>query len=235
MSEHSPKSSSGGPHPAILEDLEAVRENLLALSDDIWAGIDRQDLSAFDEGVRFMRSYVEKMTQFDRLAVDLSVLIQQYTQVSLEATEETGQEDREQNERIIQDLNREEPHTLDEDLTYKRPHGSSSPVRPRAALPPGNGSSSWRVDSSTSVTLAGFACWSTIRTSSAIAATTASPASPTRSERPSGSTVNSSWNATYPPTASETCSAGCWVRSKSTPANCGSLGPDRDAGRTSPD
>ena len=36
----------------ILEDLEAVRENLLALSDDIWAGIDRQDLAAFDEGVR---------------------------------------------------------------------------------------------------------------------------------------------------------------------------------------
>jgi hypothetical protein len=86
---------------AILEDLEAVRENLLAFSDDIWAGIDRQDLAAFDEGVRFMRSYVEKMTEFDRLAAELSVLIQQYTQVSLEATEETGQEDRERNERII--------------------------------------------------------------------------------------------------------------------------------------
>jgi hypothetical protein len=76
---------------AILEDLEAVRENLLALSDDIWAGIDRQDLAAFDEGVRFMRSYVEKMSEFDRLAAELSVLVQQYTQVSLEATEETGQ------------------------------------------------------------------------------------------------------------------------------------------------
>jgi hypothetical protein len=108
---------------AILEDLEAVRENLLALSDDIWAGIDRQDLAAFDEGVRFMRSYVEKMTAFDRLAADLSVLIQQYTQVSLEATEETGREDREKNERIIRELNREEPHSIGEDFTYKRPHG----------------------------------------------------------------------------------------------------------------
>ncbi len=108
---------------AILEDLEAVRESLLALSDDIWAGIDRQDLTAFDEGVRFMRSYVEKMTEFDRLAVDLSALIQQYTQVSLEATEETGQEDHERNERIIRDLNRDEPHLLDENFTYKRPHG----------------------------------------------------------------------------------------------------------------
>ena len=108
---------------AILEDLEAVRENLLALSDDIWVGIDRQDLAAFDEGVRFMRSYVEKMTEFDRLAADLSGLIQQYTQVSLETSEETGQEDRERNERIIQELNREEPHSIDEDFTYKRPHG----------------------------------------------------------------------------------------------------------------
>jgi hypothetical protein len=108
---------------SILEDLEAVRENLLALSDDIWAGIDRQDLTAFDEGVRFMRSFVEKMTAFDQLAADLSVLIQQYTQVSLEASEETGQEDREQNERIIRELNREEPHSINEDFTYKRPHG----------------------------------------------------------------------------------------------------------------
>jgi hypothetical protein len=63
------------------------------------------------------------MTEFDRLAADLSVLIQQYTQVSLEATEETGHEDRERNERIIRELNRDEPHSLDEDFTYKRPHG----------------------------------------------------------------------------------------------------------------
>lgn len=107
----------------ILEDLEAVRENLLALSDDIWAGIDRQDLTAFDEGVRFMRSYVEKMAAFDQVASDLSDLVQQYTSVRLDETEQTGGGDREQNERIIAELNREEPHSLDEDFTYKRPHG----------------------------------------------------------------------------------------------------------------
>ena len=107
----------------ILEDLEAVRENLLALSDDIWAGVDLQDLTAFDDGVRFMRSFVEKRTAFDQLAADPSVLIQQYTQVPLEASEETGQEDRERNERIIRDLNREETHSIDEDFTYRRAHG----------------------------------------------------------------------------------------------------------------
>ena len=107
----------------ILEDLEAVRENLLALSDDIWTGIDRQDLAAFDEGVRFMRDYVEKTTAFDSMAEELSALIQQYTSVRLEETEQTGRGDRERNERIIAELNRDEPHRLDEDFTYKRPHG----------------------------------------------------------------------------------------------------------------
>lgn len=107
----------------ILEDLEAVRENLLALSDDIWSGIDRQDLSAFDEGVGFIRSYLEKINEFDRLADGLSMLIQQYTLVFLESSEDSGEEDFERNERIIQELNREEPHTLVENFTYKRPHG----------------------------------------------------------------------------------------------------------------
>lgn len=107
----------------ILEDLEAVRENLLGFSDDIWANIDRQDLDAFDEGVQFMRAYVEKMAQFDEVATGISALIQQYTSIRLDQTEETGGDDAAQNERIIAELNREEPHTLDENFTWKRPHG----------------------------------------------------------------------------------------------------------------
>lgn len=107
----------------ILEDLEAVRENLLALSDDIWRSIDHNDSVALEEGVEFKRAYNAKAADFDRVASDLSSLVQQYTSVSLEAAEQTGADDREQNERIIAELNREEPHRLDEDFTYKRPHG----------------------------------------------------------------------------------------------------------------
>jgi hypothetical protein len=107
----------------ILQDLEAVRENMLALSDDIWAGIDRQDLDAFDEGVQFMRSFVEKNAAFDRVATDLSVLVQQFMSVRLEESEKTGSGDQEQNERIIAELNREEPHLIDQDFTFKRPFG----------------------------------------------------------------------------------------------------------------
>ena len=107
----------------ILEDLEAVRENLLALSDDIWGSIDRQDIDAFDEGVQFMRNYIERMTEFDRVAEDISSMVQQYTSVRLAEGEQSGGDNREENDRIVAELNHETPHSIDEDFTYKRPHG----------------------------------------------------------------------------------------------------------------
>ena len=45
----------------ILEDLEAVRENLLALSDDIWLSIDHND--ALVEGVQFKQAYNQPFRQ----------------------------------------------------------------------------------------------------------------------------------------------------------------------------
>jgi hypothetical protein len=107
----------------ILEDLEAVRENLLGLSDDIWLSIDHNDSNALEEGVQFKRTYNEKVAAFDELAAQISELVQQYTSVRLESTEERGADDREHNARIVAELNREEPHTLAEDFTFKRPHG----------------------------------------------------------------------------------------------------------------
>lgn len=107
----------------ILEDLEAVRENLLALSDDIWLSINHNDPEALEAGVEFKRAYNAKATAFDAVASDLSGLVQQYTRVRLEEAEQSGGGDRAENERIIAELNREEPHHLDEDFTYKRPHG----------------------------------------------------------------------------------------------------------------
>jgi hypothetical protein len=63
------------------------------------------------------------MAAFDALASDLSTMIQQFTSVRLEEQEESGEDDESQNVRIIQALNREEPHSIDEDFTFKRPHG----------------------------------------------------------------------------------------------------------------
>jgi hypothetical protein len=107
----------------ILEDLEAVRENLLSLSDDIWLSIDHNDSKALEEGVQFKRGYNEKMTAFDALASELSAMIQQFTGTKLDAGEQVGMDDREDNERIIQQLNRDEPHSIDENFTFKRPYG----------------------------------------------------------------------------------------------------------------
>jgi hypothetical protein len=107
----------------ILEDLEGVRENLLGLSDDIWLNIDHNDPQGLEEGVSFKREYNQKMAAFDALASELSRLIQQFTSVRLESEEQTGQDDAPRNLRLIQDLNREKQHSIDEDFTYKRPHG----------------------------------------------------------------------------------------------------------------
>lgn len=107
----------------ILEDLEAVRENLLALSDDIWLSIEHNDPRALEDGVEFKRRYNEKMAAFDGLASELSGMVQGFTSVRLEETERGSTENRDENERLVRELDREQPHTLDEDFTFRRPHG----------------------------------------------------------------------------------------------------------------
>jgi len=107
----------------ILQDLEAVRENLLALSDDIWLSIDHNDADALEEGVEFKRTYNAKLSAFDALSSELSLLVQQFTRVDLAEEEESGEDDSQSNERIIEQLNREQPYSIDEDFTFKRPHG----------------------------------------------------------------------------------------------------------------
>jgi hypothetical protein len=106
----------------ILTDLERTRENLLALSDDIWLNIEHNDSEALKAGTAFKLAYNEKMAEFDRLATALSALVQQYTDVRIE--EETSPQERtDSNERVILELDRETPHDLSENFTYKRPFG----------------------------------------------------------------------------------------------------------------
>jgi len=109
----------------ILTDLDRVRENLLALSDDIWLSIDHNDEAALDQGYAFKKQYNARMVAFDRLASELSGLIQQFTHVEIETHEEGGgdQQSPDENERLIRELDREEPHRLDEDFCFKRPYG----------------------------------------------------------------------------------------------------------------
>jgi len=107
----------------ILSDLEAIRENLLALSDDIWLSIDHNDNEALQEGIQFKIAYNQKLADFDTLTSELSAIVQQRTRIHPEDDEQTGVDDAEHNKRITEDLNRDEPHALDENFTYKRPYG----------------------------------------------------------------------------------------------------------------
>lgn len=111
----------------ILTNLESVREDLLALSDDIWLSIDHNDSEALDEGVKFKKDYNARLTEFEKLSDGISTLIQHFTETELEpadtpAEEHSSSGDAEQ-ERIIKELDVQAPHTLDEDWCYIRPHG----------------------------------------------------------------------------------------------------------------
>lgn len=108
---------------ALLQDLESVRENLLALSDDIWLGIDHNNNDAMQQAIEFKREYNVKMESFAQVAEDISVMVMQFTNVrsAEEATESTATS-REARDRVIAELDRRTPHHLDEDFTYKRPY-----------------------------------------------------------------------------------------------------------------
>lgn len=108
----------------ILCDLERVRTELLALSDDIWLSIDHNDAKALESGIHFKRLYNEKMVAFDLLTAEFSSLIRQHSHnLQAGAIERVEENDNAHNERLVRELNREQPYTINDDFTYKRPHG----------------------------------------------------------------------------------------------------------------
>lgn len=121
----------------ILTDLDRTRENLLALSDDIWLNIDHNDARALKEGVEFKLAYNEKLNDFSRLANELSSLIQTFTSVSVAPPGEVQSTRRgsAETQRLIRELDRSQPHTLDEDFTYKRPFGFVLQGKPYVSVP----------------------------------------------------------------------------------------------------
>lgn len=110
----------------ILRDLDNIRENLLAFSDDVWLGIDHNDTKAMKAGIAFKEKLNTQLDAFGKLSAAMTRLVQEYTQVQTEgeASPETeiGKTAAE-NTRIIKDLNRSEPHAITEEFTYMRPCG----------------------------------------------------------------------------------------------------------------
>ena len=107
----------------ILSALEGTNENLLDLSDDIWLSIDHNDQDELQAGVAFKQQYNTAMTEFAQAAERIQQLITNYTSITADDEATSPEVAREEHDRIIQELNRSERHTLDEDFRYKRPFG----------------------------------------------------------------------------------------------------------------
>ena len=108
----------------ILENLEQVNEDLLALSDDIWLSIDHNDTESMKEGVKFKSTYNLQLAEFGRLSDQISNLVQEFTGAG-PTHEEADAGNIKENERIIKELDKKEKHFLTENFTYKRPYGFS--------------------------------------------------------------------------------------------------------------
>lgn len=110
----------------ILHDLDNIRENLLAFSDDVWINIAHNDTPAMKAGAAFKEKLNLQLNAFAKLSTEITHLVEEYANIQ---TEGEAAPDREigttaaDNTRIIKDLNRNEPHALTEDFTFKRPCG----------------------------------------------------------------------------------------------------------------
>ena len=109
----------------VLSNLKNVQEDLLALSDDLWLEIDHNYNAAIERGVAFKKDFNLCNAEFTQSANKISKLIQDYTNTSLyvEDKSENIYSGKREKERLIKELNRKEPHTLNEDFKYKRPYG----------------------------------------------------------------------------------------------------------------
>jgi parvulin-like peptidyl-prolyl isomerase len=109
------------------EALEQINEDLLTLSDDIWLNIDHNDLECLEAGVAIKKQYNKKIEAFGQLSAEIESLLDQWAgEVASETTSPPplvkpgSKQDR---ERIIRDLDRHQPHKINEDFRFKRPCG----------------------------------------------------------------------------------------------------------------
>lgn len=106
---------------SILKDLTNVHENLLSLSDDIWISIDHNDPEKLEQGYEFKKEFNRLLEDFEKNKNDISVLVSQFTGVKIDEQPKIVNKEDSENQRIIKELNNNEPHEITEDFTFKRP------------------------------------------------------------------------------------------------------------------
>jgi hypothetical protein len=104
-----------------LESSENLKEDLLALVDEIWQSIDHSDDESLEEGVRVKKAFNEAVHEFTGSIEQVAEIVDNYSPEKPEPSPEiTTAEDE---SRVITELDRHESHSLDEDFAYKRPYG----------------------------------------------------------------------------------------------------------------
>lgn len=106
---------------SILKDLTNVHENLLSLSDDIWNSIDHNNTEKLQEGFEFKKEFNRLLDEFEKNKNEISVLVSQFTGVKVDEQPRIVEKEDSENQRIIKELNQNEPHEITEDFTFKRP------------------------------------------------------------------------------------------------------------------
>lgn len=105
----------------ILKNLTSVREDLWALNDDIWHTLDHSSIDDVKSAASFQVKYLELLDQFAQNSQEIAALISQFTGIKVDEAPKVVEQDNSENQRLIKELNKNIPHDITEDFTFKRP------------------------------------------------------------------------------------------------------------------
>lgn len=106
---------------SILKDLTNVHENLLSLSNDIWSSIEHNNSEKLEEGYQFKKEFNRLLEEFEQNKDSICTLVSRFTGVQIEKRPRTAEKETSENQRLIKELNKNIPHEITEDFTYKHP------------------------------------------------------------------------------------------------------------------
>lgn len=108
----------------LLNMLGMVQEQLLSLPDDMLLSINPRENESLAKGTAFIQNYNITLAKFCKNAIDLERQVKDHFNVNPE-DEDTAQESisRTQRDRVITELDKTKPHSINENFTYKRPFG----------------------------------------------------------------------------------------------------------------
>jgi len=112
---------------SILTHLQQVREDLSSLAEDVYLNADPRVNEELKRTYDFLTAYNDRVAEFSQAATAMEAIISDFITPTEETTTETIAErtPRERRERIVRAMDNRQPHSLDEDFTYKRPYGFS--------------------------------------------------------------------------------------------------------------